>query len=223
MTTQNINALLRRYAEGSAPESAFWRGVVANFTQASPIWGLDLNSSRAPLSIDSFLYLVDTSNLWLASAAISPEQLSALLYECGTGPGGGSPERDRAAQALAAASVDGVATATPVTLSAFGTASTAVAMSPAYAATMARVTDTTELSFHHWIVLLYRLTGGELVAALGHIDEPHPGMMERNALLDCVESMVQMDLGNIRTIVNQAVKRAGGVQLAPELRHVNVA
>lgn len=215
--------MLRRYADSSAPESAFWRGVAANYSQSSPIWGLDLNATRAPLSIDSFVYLVDTGNLWLASAAISPEQLAALLEELGTGPGGGSPERDRAAQALAAASGAGVATATPQTLSAFGAALTAVAMSPAYGATMAQVSDTAQLSFHHWIVLLYRLTDGELVAALGHIDEPYPGMMERNALLDCVESMVQMDLGSIRTIVNQAVKRAGGVLLAPELGHVNVA
>jgi hypothetical protein len=35
--------------------------------------------------------------------------------------------------------------------------------------------------------------------------------------------MVQMDLGSERTIVNQAVKRAGGVMLARELGHVKVA
>ncbi|WP_454909785.1 hypothetical protein [Variovorax gossypii] len=223
MTTQNINALLRRYADGPETENAFWRGVVANFSQAGPIWGLDLNSNRAPLSVDSFIYLVDTANMWLASAAISPEQLAVLLEERGTGQGGGSPERERAAQALAAASVNGLATATPETLSAFGAALTAVAMSPAYGATMAQVPQASLPSFHHWIVLLYRLTGGELVAGLGHIDEPYAGMMERNALLDCVDTMVQMDLGNVRTIVNQAVKRAGGLQLAPDLRHITIA
>lgn len=223
VTSQKINALLRRYADGPETESAFWRSVVATFTQSSPIWGLDLNSNHSLLSGDSFLYLVDTGNLWVASAAISPEQLAVLLKERGTGEGGGSPERGRAAQALAAASVDGLATATPETLSAFGAALTAVAMSPAYAATMAQLPELALPSVHHWIVLLYRLAGGELVTGLGHIDEPQPGMMERNALLDCVESMVQMDLGSTRTIVNQAVKRAGGVQLAPELRHIGIA
>jgi hypothetical protein len=219
--SSKLDALLRRCACSSAPEAAFWKGVVANLTEASPNWGLDLNASRTPLSVDAFVYLVDTSNLWLASAAISPDQLARPLDEKGVGEGDASPERARAARCIAAASATADSTASPQTLSAFAAALSAIAMSPGYAAAHAR--ETPLLDNHHWILLLYRLAGGDVIAGLGHVDEPYPGMLDRGVLLECVESMVQMDLGSERTIVNQAVKRAGGVMLARELGHVKVA
>lgn len=51
--------LLRRVASSSAPEQEFWRAVGSLAREARPNWDVDLNSGRAPLAADSFVYLVN--------------------------------------------------------------------------------------------------------------------------------------------------------------------
>lgn len=92
MSSLKTQALLRRIASSSAPEQAFWKAVVSHAHEARPNWGLDLHPGRAPLAADAFVYLVDTSNLWVAAAAISPAQLVSVRTEVGkTGAVGNRP------------------------------------------------------------------------------------------------------------------------------------
>jgi hypothetical protein len=226
-SSRELDDLLRRRAGGavaSAPEAAFWRGVVANMGASSPNWGLDLHAGRGPLAVDAFVYLVDSSNLWLASAAIAPEQLAVLLREQGVGSGGTSFERALAAQAIAAASDAGTRSstpaATPETLRAFAAGLVAVARSPGYAAACEELGQ--RVVHQHWILLLYRLANGNVKAGLGYAEDANPGMLDRAQLLEFVESIAEMDLGTEGTIVNQAAKEAGGVRLASELQHIVV-
>ena len=219
LTSPKNQALLRRRADSSPEEAAFWKGVVSKLGAAGPNWGLDLNPTRAPLSVDTFIYLIDTSSLWHASAAVASERLSELLEARGVGQGGGSPERADAARGIALASAQSeLSKPTDALMLAFAAGIAAVARSPAYAASHAHVSPL--VANHHWLLLLYRLADGEAIAGLGHIDEPNPGMLDRGVLLESVEALVRMDLGSERTIVNQAVRRAGGVALAPELAHL---
>ncbi len=220
MTSPKLDALLRRCACTAAPEAAFWKGVVANLNEASPNWGLDLNVTRAPRSVDAFVYLVDTSNMWLASAAIAPEQLARLRQEHGAGEAAASSERACAAEAIAAASSTGDPKASPETLVAFAAALRAIAASPDFDAASRH--ECPMLENHHWIVLLYRLANGALTAGLGLVDEPYAGMLDRGVLLEYIENMVQTDLGSPRTSVNQAIRRAGGVQFVAAMRHLKV-
>ncbi|MBS0344785.1 MAG: hypothetical protein JSS56_30140 [Proteobacteria bacterium] len=225
MTSPRLDALLRQCACSTAPEAAFWKGVVTNLNEPSPNWGLDLHPDREPDSVDVFIYLVDTSSLWLAGAAIAPTQLTALQEEHDRQGGGegaaGSGDLVLAAACIAAASGAGDAAASPEILAAFACAVRAIAASQAYAE--AREHECPLLGNHHWMLLLYRLANGEAVAAIGHDDEPYHGMLERSVALECVQRMVEEDLGSSDAAINQAVKRAGGVSLAPELRRLKIA
>ena len=111
-------------------------------------------------------------------------------------------------------------TASPETLVAFAAALRAIATSPDFDA--AGRHECPLLENHHWIVLLYRLADGTLTAGLGLVDEPYAGMLDRGVLLEYIENMVQTDLGSPRTSVNQAIRRAGGVQFAAPMRHSKV-
>ena len=217
MTSSKLDAFLRRCACSSAPEAAFWKGVVSDLNEPGPNWGLDLHAGRAPASVDAFVYLVDTSNLWLASAAIAPSHLSRLQEAQGAAPAAAGDALRRAAGCIAAASAGGDTMASPETLAAFAACLPAIVASPAYAAALEH--ECPLLENHHWVLLLYRLANGESVIGLGHDDEPYHGMLERSVLLQCVQDMVEQDLSSPHTAVGQAVKRAGGVSLAPDLAH----
>lgn len=219
MTSPKFDALLRRCACTTSPEAAFWKGVVADLNETSPNWGLDLNPDRGALSVDAFVYLVDTSNLWLASAAISLGQLGKLQNE--REAGASRSESARAAAAIAAASSTGDPMASPETLLAFAAGVRAIATSPVFEA--AQRQDCPMLENHHWMLLLYRLANGESIASVGHVDEPYAGMLDRGALLECIERMVETDLGSARSAVSQAAKRAAGVRLAAGLGHLKLA
>jgi hypothetical protein len=221
LPSPKFEALLRRCACSSAPEAAFWKGVVANLNEPSPNWGLDLHAERAQTSVDAFVYLVDTSNLWLASAAIAPSQLTTLYQAHAAAPGAPDEDLARAAECIAAASATGDSTASPETMAAFACGLRAIATSPGYAA--ARERECPLLENHHWLLLLYRLANGETVVGVGHDDEPYHGMLDRTALLECVRTAVEEDLGSAHSTVNQAAKRAGGVTLAPELQRLKLA
>lgn len=217
MTISKHDALLKRHATSPSAEADFWKAVALPTIPARPIWGLDLNPTRQPLSVDAFIYLVDTSNLWHWSAAVAPALLSSPFPKSG-GRGGNESPREEAARCLAAASSN---SDPEKLLAAFAAAVTAITTSLAYA--VIREEHKNLAGSHHWILLLYRLANGELTAGLAHVDEPNPGMLDRGTLLDSLESVVGMDLGSKRTIVNQAVSKAGGVNLAPGLRHLVVA
>jgi hypothetical protein len=218
LTISNNYALLKRYARSPSAEADFWKGVALPSTPASPIWGLDLNPMRQPLSIDAFIYLVDTSNLWHWSAAVAPAMLSSPFPKGGAGRGGEACPREEAARCIATASSN---SDPDNLLAAFAAGVTAIATSLAYAAI--REQHEHLAGNHHWILLLYRLANGEFVAGLAHVDEPNPGMLDRGTLLESLKSVVGMDLGSERAIVNQAVRQGGGVNLAPGLRHLVVA
>lgn len=224
MTTPRLAALLRRYADTASAESTFWQGVVANAAGARVNWGLDLNPGRAPLSIDAYVYLVDSSTLWLTAAAIDPTHLEKLLAEDGFDPLVQSAKRARAAECIEAASDAGEALqalTSPALTRAFATSFIAIAASPGYAKSRHATTQVT--GSHHWFLILYRLADGGRVAGLGHVVEPEPGMLDLDSVLDCLESIVQMDLGSSRTLVHEAVTRAGGLHLAAALQHVKGA
>jgi hypothetical protein len=76
------------------------------------------------------------------------------------------------------------------------------------------------LDNHHWILLLYRLLDGDVIAGLGYVDDPHLGMLDRSTLMECVISMVEMDLVPEDSIVGATVRKHGGVMLAPELSYL---
>lgn len=228
MTTPRLTGLLRRYANTARAESTFWQGVVANAGGARVNWGVDLNPGRAPLSIDAYVYLVDASTLWLTAAAIDPTHLEELLAEDGFDASVLGPKRARAAECIEAASDAGgglQGEASPTLTRAFATSLIAIAASPGYAkARQATKQATTHVAgSHHWFLILYRLADGGRVAGLGHVVEPEPGMLDLDSVLDCLESIVQMDLGSSRTLVHEAVTRAGGLHLAAALQHVKVA
>lgn len=224
MSSIKTQALLRRVAATSGPERSFWKGVGALAQEAGPNWGLDLHADRGPLAADAFVYLVDTSNFWIASAAIAPAQLVALKDEVDEDDS--TELRSRAAVAMARAS-SGSSTsqaqpmagsmASPATLQAFAAGLRAIAAAPGF---VAASEQSPELDNHHWILLLYRLAEGGVIAGFGYVDEPIPGMLDRESLTQYVANMVEMDLGSDDTIVNGAVKQARGVVLAPALRHL---
>lgn len=224
MPTRKIQALLRRVGSSSGPEQAFWKSVASQFHEARPNWGVDLNTGRAPLGSDAFVYLVDTGTLWIAAASVAPAQLVALRDEEGAGEER-QVNRARAAAAMHRASTrsasagDG-AMSSPGTLHAIGASLRAIATSPAFAAASAQAPV---LDDPHWILMLYRLADGELITGLGQVSDPYPGMLDRGTLLECVEGMVEMDIGTRGTIVNAEARQHGGVSLAPELAHIQVA
>ncbi|VTU41739.1 hypothetical protein RA8P1_00083 (plasmid) [Variovorax sp. RA8] len=164
------------------------------------------------MATDAFVYLVDTGNLWVAAAAILPAQLASLRDEV-------DEARSTALRALAAAAMARASQAAqpkagsmalPETLQAFAAGLRAIAAAE----------QSPELDNHHWILLLYRLIDGEVLAGFGHIDDPVPGMLEREMLVEYVGTMVEMDVASDGTIINAAVRQARGVQLAPALRHL---
>lgn len=218
MSSFKTQALLRRVAATTGPERSFWKAVGAMAQEARPNWGLDLHAGRQPLATDAFVYLVDTSNLWVAAAAISPVQLVAVKDEI---EGSESPEL-RALAAVAMASASQAAQqkegsmASPETLQAFAAGMRAIAAAPGFKAT---AEQSPELDNHHWILLLYRLADGEVLAGFGYVDDPIPGMLDRETLVEFVANMVEMDL-EAGAVVHAALRQAGGMQLAPELRHL---
>lgn len=219
VTSPRFDALLRRCACTTSPEAAFWKGVVADLNEVSPNWGLDLNPGRGARSVEAFVYLIDTSNLWLASAAIPFAELGKRHDERAADASGNEPAH--AAAAIADASSTGDPTASPETLLAFAASVRAIATSPVFEA--AQQQECPMLENHHWMLLLYRLANGESIASVGHVDEPYAGMLDRATLLECVERLVEADLGSTRSAVSQAAKRAAGVRLAAGLRHVKLA
>ena len=108
--------------------------------------------------------------------------------------------------------------ASPETLQAFAAGLRAIAAAPGF---VAASEQSPELDNHHWILLLYRMADGEVVAGFGYVDEPIPGMLDRESLIEYVGNMVEMDLGSEGTNVNAAARQARGVLLAPALRHLD--
>ncbi|OUM04512.1 hypothetical protein [Variovorax sp. JS1663] len=221
MSSFKTQALLRRVAAPTGPERSFWKAVGALAQEPRPNWGLDLHAGRQPLATDAFVYLVDTSNVWIAAAAISPAQLVAVRDEVEGGDG--HELRARAAVAMASASQavqpkEG-SMASPETLQAFAAGLRAIAAAPGFIAT---AEQSPELDNYHWILLLYRRVDGEVVAGFGYVDEPIPGMLDRETLVEFVGNMVEMDLTE-DTSVGVAVREHGGVDLAAALSHVRPA
>lgn len=218
MSSFKTQALLRRVAATAGAEHSFWQAVGALEQDPRPNWGLDLYAGRQPLATDAFVYLVDTSNLWVAAAAVSPAQLVTLKDEV--------EERDttelRSLAAVAMANASQAALpkagsmASPETLQAFATGLRAIAAAPGFIAT---AEQSPELDNHHWILLLYRLVDGGVLAGFGYVDDPVPGMLDRETLVEFVENMVEMDLAE-DSIVGLAVREHGGVELAAALSHV---
>lgn len=221
MSSLKTQALLRRVAATAGPERSFWKAVGALAQEARPSWGLDLHAGRQPLATDSFVYLVDTSNLWVAAAAIAPAQLVALKGEIEEG----DTTELRALAAVAMASASQAAQAkegsmgSPETLQAFAAGLSAIAAAPGFVAAAER---SRELDNHHWILLLYRLADGEMIAGFGYVDDPTPGMLDRSTLVEFAENMVEMDLAE-DTIVGVAMREHGGVDLAAALSHLRPA
>lgn len=67
-----------------------------------------------------------------------------------------------------------------------------------------------------WILLLYRLADEEVIAGFGYVDDPTPGMLDRETLIEFVGNMVEMDL-EPGAVVDEEAAAHGGVALAPEL------
>ncbi|CAN7770629.1 hypothetical protein LJR290_007502 [Variovorax sp. LjRoot290] len=216
MSSVKTQALLRRVASGSAPEQAFWKAVVSCAHEARPNWGLDLHAGRTPLAADSYVYLVDTSSHWIAAAAISPSQLALVRTDAGETTAVESRARAAAAmeRASARAGAGEGAMFSPETLTAFAAGITAIATSPAFAAA---AKQPHVLENHHWILLLYRLTDGHMIAGLGYVDDPYPGMLDMASVREYVSSMVEMDLSSVGSTVSEAVGAHGGVMLASAL------
>ena len=99
------------------------------------------------------------------------------------------------------------------TLQAFAAGFRAISAAPGFLAAPER---SPALDNHHWILLLYRLADGEVIAGSGYVDEPSPGMLDRSTLVEFVGSMVEMDL-EPRAVVHEEAAAHGGVALAPEL------
>lgn len=219
LSFRKSQALLRRVACDSASEQQFWKAVDSMDQDPRPNWGVDLNPGRPPLSADLFVYLFDTSSMWVASAAIQPAQLVSI--RCDEGSGGESDHRSRAAAAIAKASsrgrVGAQALSSPETLEALAAGLRAIATSSSFGTAAGR---SLMLDNCHWILLMYRLADGELVTGVGHVEDPYPGMLDRGTLEEYVESMVAMDVTPDDSIVGVAARKHGGVVLAPELSHV---
>lgn len=215
MSSFKTQALLRRVAATSGPERSFWKAVGALAQEHRPNWGLDLHAGRQPLASDAFVYLVDTSNLWIAAAAMSPVQLVAVKDEVE----GGDSHELRALAAVAMASASQAAQpkegsmASPETLQAFAAGLRAIAAAPGFITTAEQSPD---LDNHHWILLLYRLVDGEVLAGFGYVNDPIPGMLDRQTLIEFVGSMVEMDL-EPGALVGEAAAAHGGATLADVL------
>ncbi|VTU44329.1 hypothetical protein [Variovorax sp. RA8] len=104
----------------------------------------------------------------------------------------------------------------PETLSTFAAGIRAIATSPAFGAAAAQ---TVMLDNHHWMLLLYRLADGDMVAGLGYVADAYPGMLDAASLREYISSMVEMDLASEGSIVGEAVGAHGGVMLASALSH----
>ena len=218
MSSFKNQALLRRLSATAGPERSFWQAVGALEQEPRPNWGLDFYAGRQPLAIDAFVYLVDTSNFWVAAGAISPAQLVSLKDEGEDGCG--AELRALAAVAMARASQAERpklgSMGSPETLQAFAAGLRAIAAAPGFIAT---AKQSPELENHHWILLLYRMADGEAVAGFGCVDDPIPGMLDRPTLVEFVENMVEMDL-EPGAVVSEAAEAHGGVTLAAELARV---
>ncbi|MDN8617149.1 hypothetical protein [Variovorax ginsengisoli] len=215
MSSFKTQALLRRVAATAGPERSFWKAVGALAQEPRPNWGLDLHAGRQPLATDAFVYLVNTSNLWVASAAMSPAQLVAVKNEVE----GGDSHKLRALAAVAMASASQAARAkegsmaSPESLQAFAAGLRAIAAAPGFIAT---AEQSPELDNHHWILLLYRLVDGEVLAGFGYGDDPIPGMLDRETLIEFVGNMVEMDL-EPGALVGETAAAHGGATLADVL------
>lgn len=191
-------------------ESLFWQQVS---DQLNPGWQLHHSAGGAPVSLaaqDAFLYLLDTSTMWLAAGAtqssemlrarrdlqrlkLDPAVVAGLAGEavlhCGAANLPGDHERVRQAMTAAVCSI----TAT---------------------ATWSTVMDRIGTPAGHWIWVIYRLKDGGALGRPVYGQAPR-AFLEESTLHRLVRTALANDLGNSTSAVHRQVAAGGGAVLHP--------
>lgn len=190
-------------------EELFWRQVC---DQLNPGWHLHHEAGvHVPLSAqDTFLYLFDTSSMWLAAGAtLSSEMLRArcelhkleleqavvaglagqAVLDCGAAHLAGDHPQVRQAMTAAVCSITATAT---------------------WSAVMDRVGSPAG----HWIWMAYRLHDGDTLGRPVFGQGPRAFMQEQD-LHRSLRTVLMNDLGNPHSSVNQRVRAGRGAALHP--------
>lgn len=191
-------------------ESLFWQQVA---DQLNPGWQIHFDAGSAPVSLaaqDAFLYLFDTSTMWLAAGAtqtsemlrarrdlqrlkLDPAGVAGLagdaVLHCGAANLSGDHEKVRQAMTAAVCSI----TAT---------------------ATWSTVMDRIGTPAGHWIWIAYRLKNGETLGRPVYGQAPR-AFMQESALHRLIRTALASDLGNPRSAVHRQIAAGGGAVLHP--------
>ncbi len=194
-------------------EDRFW-SEVAN--QLNPDWEVHMGAgeTRVPLAAqDTFLYLFDTSTMWVAAGATQASemlrarrQVQKLKLEPALVAGlAGQVILDCGAAALPADHPDA------------RRAMTAAICSITATATWSAVMDRIGSPAGHWIWMAYRLRDGDTLGRPVYGQGPR-SFMQQEDLHRSVRTALVSDLGNPHSSVNQRVRAGGGAALCPTLQ-----
>lgn len=194
----------------TAGESIFWQQVAS---QLNPGWQIHLGPDGGQVSLaaqDTFLYLFDTSTMWLAAGATqSSEMLRARrdLHRMKLDPAVVAGLAGDAVRECGAANLAGDHRHVQQAM-------TAAVCSITATATWSTVMDRIGSPAGHWIWIAYRLHNGETLG------RPVYGQVGRAFLQEAdvhrsVRTALASDIGNPRSAVNQQVKAGGGAVLHP--------
>lgn len=193
----------------SNAERRFWTDVLE---QLNPDWAIGMGQDgvlgAAPLaSQDTYLYLVDTSSMWISAACTKYSELLRIRRELArsklaTGAASGAANAAVSECAQRRLSADH-----PDARLAF----TAAACAMTEAALWDAVMDRTGSPVGHWTWITYRLNNAEILGRplFGHTGRP--GFMPMEVLMNSLGSALANDIGNPASQVARMIRAGGGV------------
>jgi len=194
-------------------ENNFWNQVAQ---QVNPGWNVQLDSAGTAqdllASYDTFVYLVDTSTMWVAAGATKSSELlhaSRQLQKSKLSPGIVAGAAGNAIIECGAAQLASDHAQTHKALTAAICAITA-------SATWGVVMDRLGSPAGHWIWLAYKLRAG---APEGRpiFTQSKRAFLSPDELTRALRAGLSNDLANTRSTVNQRVKAGGGAELCESI------
>lgn len=233
-------AVMFDYKKAPGAEAAFW-SQVAN--AANPGWSMSVRQDHVldtpkVSDVDVFVYVVDTSSLWVAGAGTRESDAQAALnnlpamaygVRCAIAESLGveRPEMassgdidsdaimSSAGSSVLAASDAGASDEDPEVMNALTLAWLAVSLTK----TFQQAKLATGGIKGHWLYAVYRAKNGNAISRPAFIGANKDcRFMPPNVLVDLVRQVVEFDMGNKGGAVLASLSKDGGAVLADELR-----
>lgn len=194
-------------------EHKFWTNVVQ---QVNPGWNIQLDSDNAAQDLlsthDTFVYLVDTSTMWVAAGATKSSELLHARRQLTKSKLNSGMVAGAAGNAI----LDCGAVQLAADHSQTHTALTAAIFAITASATWDVVMDRFGSPAGHWIWLAYKLREGD---PLGRpiFNQGQRAFLHPDALTRSVRAGLSNDLANAQSSVNKRVRAGGGAELSESI------